>query len=79
MAVDFRGHPMFPQTGRLREHAREFGGDANRIFLWGHSARGPKVSLRLPNHSHRSEAYAARTADESLSGPILKFIEAPPR
>jgi triacylglycerol lipase len=148
----------------LREHAREFGGDPERIFLWGHSAGGahvsdylvrpqpqvagaillspvlkahptwktyygedearyaamsslprlvnvrlpmlvawaeldppdfvpdteellagrkaaamPTVSLLLPNHSHLSEAYAVGTADESLSGPILQFINAPPR
>jgi triacylglycerol lipase len=149
----------------LREHAREFGGDPERIVLWGHSAGGahvadylvrtprpgvagaillspvlnavptwkayygddetryaamsaqpklaalplpllvawgeldppdfvpdtqqlvasrqaanmPTVSLRLPNHSHLSEAYAVGTADESLSGPVLQFIKALPR
>lgn len=149
----------------LREHARDFGGDPERIFLWGHSAGGahvadylvrtpepqvagaillsavlkahatwksyygedesrhaslsalprliaarlpllvawgeldpsdfvpdteeliagrrvaglPTVSVYLASHSHLSEAYAVGTADESLSGPILQFINAPPR
>jgi acetyl esterase/lipase len=175
VTINYRLSPQFqyPSGGEdvgrmvqwLREHARELGGDPNRIFLWGHSAGGahvadyltrtpqpavagaillsgvlsavptwksyygedesryaamsslpklgnvglpmlvawaeldppdfvpdteklvaarkaagmPTVSLRLPNHSHISEAYAVGTADESLSSPILNFIQAPPR
>ncbi len=148
----------------LRSHAREFGGDPARIFLWGHSAGAahvadylvrtvqppvagaillsgvftavptwkayygedqsryaaqsslprltqvrtpllvaggeldppdfvpdtgnliagrkaagrPTLTVHLLNHSHLSEAYAIGTADESLSGPLLQFIKAPP-
>jgi acetyl esterase/lipase len=175
VAINYRLAPEFQypagaeDVGRavqwLRDHAREFGGDPARIFLWGHSAGGahvadylvrtprpnvagaillspvlaavptwksyygedetrytsmsslpklgnvslpmlvawaeldppdfvpdteklvaarkaatkPTVSLRLPNHSHLSEAYAVGTADESLTAPILNFIKAPPR
>ncbi len=39
----------------------------------------PTVILDLPNHSHLSEAYAIGTADESLSAPLLQFIQAPTR
>jgi triacylglycerol lipase len=34
----------------------------------------PVRSLRLPGHSHLSEAYAVGSGDESLSGPVLDFI-----
>jgi hypothetical protein len=33
----------------------------------------------LPNHSHLSGTCAVRTADESMTAPILQFIKAPPR
>ncbi len=33
-------------------------------------------TLHVPGHSHLSEAYAIGTADESVSGPVLKFIHA---
>jgi acetyl esterase/lipase len=51
--------------------------DSEKLIAGRKAAGKPLVSLRLPNHSHLSEAYAIGTADESLSGPILKFIEAP--
>lgn len=42
----------------------------------GRQARGtPVVPLKLPNHSHLSESYAVGTADESLTGPLLQFIQ----
>jgi acetyl esterase/lipase len=36
----------------------------------------PVQRLHVPGHSHLSEAYAIGTADESVSGPVLKFIRA---
>ncbi len=36
----------------------------------------PVERLHVPGHSHLSEAYAIGTADESVSGPVLKFIRA---
>jgi acetyl esterase/lipase len=50
--------------------------DTEKLIAGRKAAGKPLVSLRLPNHSHLSEAYAIGTADESLSGPVLKFIEA---
>ncbi len=53
--------------------------DTEKLIAGRKAAGKPLVSFRLPNHSHLSEAYAVGTADESLTGPILKFIEAPPK
>jgi triacylglycerol lipase len=36
----------------------------------------PVQRLHVTGHSHLSEAYAIGTADESVSGPVLKFIRA---
>ncbi|HEV2702735.1 MAG TPA: nuclear transport factor 2 family protein [Steroidobacteraceae bacterium] len=36
----------------------------------------PVQRLHVPGHSHLSEAYAIGTADESVSGPVLRFIRA---
>ncbi len=44
----------------LRSHAKDYGGDANRIFLWGHSAGGAHVG-----------DYLARTAKPNIAGAIL--------
>jgi len=35
----------------------------------------PVASVRLAGHSHISETYAVGTGDESLSGPVLEFIQ----
>ncbi|MGH8260824.1 MAG: nuclear transport factor 2 family protein, partial [Steroidobacteraceae bacterium] len=35
----------------------------------------PVEHVFLPNHSHLSEAFAVGTADESLSGPVLRFVK----
>jgi acetyl esterase/lipase len=35
----------------------------------------PVVALEVPDHSHISEIYAVGTADTSLSGPVLDFID----
>ena len=40
------------------------------------AAGHPAQRLVVPGHSHLSEAYAIGTADESVSGPVLKFIHA---
>ncbi len=53
--------------------------DTEKLIAGRKAAGKPLVSFRLPNHSHLSEAYAVGTADESLTGPVLKFIEAPPK
>ncbi|HEY4341328.1 MAG TPA: nuclear transport factor 2 family protein [Steroidobacteraceae bacterium] len=37
-------------------------------------AGNPVERLHVPGHSHLSEAYAIGTADDSVSGPVLKFI-----
>jgi triacylglycerol lipase len=53
--------------------------DTEKLIAGRKAANKPTVSLRLPNHSHLSETYAIGTADESLSGPVLAFIQSPPR
>jgi len=40
------------------------------------AAGHPVERLHVPGHSHLSEAYAIGTADDSVSGPVLKFIRA---
>lgn len=40
------------------------------------AAGHPVQRLHVPGHSHLSEAYAIGTADDSVSGPVLKFIRA---
>lgn len=57
----------------------DFTPDTARLIADRKAAGKPTVSLLLPNHSHLSEGYAIGTADESLAGPLLKFIEAPPK
>ncbi len=52
----------------------------NEKLVAGRRAAGtPTNSVFLPTHSHLSEAYAIGTADESLSAPLLQFIQSPPR
>jgi acetyl esterase/lipase len=41
-----------------------------------HAAGRSFVRLHVAGHSHLSEAYAIGTADDSVSGPVLKFIRA---
>ncbi|MEO6078552.1 MAG: nuclear transport factor 2 family protein [Steroidobacteraceae bacterium] len=53
--------------------------DTEKLIAGRKAGGKPMVSLRLPNHSHLSETYAVGTADQSLTSPILKFIEAPPK
>ena len=48
--------------------------DTEKLVKGRREAGRPVVELRLPNHSHLSEAYAVGTADESLSAPLLQFI-----
>lgn len=57
----------------------DFVSDSEQLVAGRRAAGRPTTSLLLPNHSHLSEAYAVGTADQSLTGPILKFIEAPPK
>jgi acetyl esterase/lipase len=57
----------------------DFVPDSERLVAGRMAADKPLVSLRLPNHSHISEAYAVGTSDHSLTGTLLKFIEAPPK
>ena len=53
--------------------------DTEQVIAGRQAGGKPTVSLRLPNHSHLSEAYAVGTADESLSAPVLQFIQSLPR
>lgn len=53
--------------------------DTQQLIAGRNAAGRPTVALQLPNHSHLSETYAIGTADESLSGPVLQFINATPR
>lgn len=53
--------------------------DTTQLIERRRAAGLPTSSLRLPNHSHLSEAYAIGTADESLAIPLLQFIHSPPR
>lgn len=53
--------------------------DSENLVAGRKAAGMPTVALGLPNHSHLSEAFAVGTADESLTGPILQFIEASPQ
>jgi acetyl esterase/lipase len=53
--------------------------DSEKLLAGRRTARTPTSSVFLPDHSHLSEAYAIGTADESLSAPLLQFIQSPPR
>ncbi|MEJ0008514.1 MAG: nuclear transport factor 2 family protein [Steroidobacteraceae bacterium] len=53
--------------GNFRAQADELTQARQRV---GH----PVERLDVPGHSHLSEAYAIGTADESVSGPVLRFI-----
>ena len=50
-----------PESDRLAEERAKVGRPVTRV--------------KLPGHSHISELYAVNTADESLSGPVLKFVQ----
>jgi triacylglycerol lipase len=52
--------------------------DSERLLAGREAAGRPTRAVRLPNHSHLSEAYAVGTADESLTAPVLQFIHSPP-
>lgn len=53
--------------------------DSEKLLAGRRAAGTPTSSVFLPSHSHLSEAYAIGTADESLSAPLLQFIQSPPR
>lgn len=53
--------------------------DSTQLIERRKAAGLPTRDLRLPNHSHLSEGYAIGTADESLTAPLLQFIQSPPR
>lgn len=52
----------------------DFVPDTERLIAGRRAAGRPVTALRLPNHSHLSEAYAIGTADQSLATPLLQFI-----
>ncbi len=70
ITINYRLAPEFPYPAGaedvdravqwVRQHAGEFGGDANRIFLWGHSAGGAHVA-----------DYLVRTPQPQVAGAIL--------
>jgi acetyl esterase/lipase len=49
---------------------------ADELAAARQKAGHPVERLHVTGHSHLSEAYAIGTADESVSGPVLKFIRA---
>lgn len=57
----------------------DFVPDTEQLITGRKAAGTPTVSAHLANHLHLSEACAIGTADDSLSGPLLQFIKAPPR
>lgn len=56
----------------LREHAREFGGDPERIFLWGHSAGGAHVADYLVRTPRPAVAGAVILSGVLQAGPTWK-------
>ncbi|RYZ61267.1 MAG: alpha/beta hydrolase, partial [Proteobacteria bacterium] len=52
----------------------DFVPDTEKLIAQRQANGKPLASVRLPNHSHLSEAYAVGTADQSLSGPVLEFV-----
>jgi len=50
--------------------------DTDRLLAARKASGQPFADIRLPNHSHISETYAIGTADQSLSGPVARFIQA---
>jgi hypothetical protein len=53
-----------------------FQAQADELAAARQKAGHPVERLHVTGHSHLSEAYAIGTADESVSGPVLKFIRA---
>ncbi len=47
---------------------------ANELTEARKAAGHPVERVHVPGHSHLSEAYAIGTADDSVSGPVLKFV-----
>ncbi|HTC44447.1 MAG TPA: nuclear transport factor 2 family protein [Steroidobacteraceae bacterium] len=53
-----------------------FQAQADALTAARKAAGNPVQRLHVTGHSHLSEAYAIGTADDSVSGPVLKFIRA---
>jgi triacylglycerol lipase len=51
-----------------------FQAQADELTQARKKAGNPVERLHVSGHSHLSEAYAIGTADDSVSGPVLKFI-----
>jgi triacylglycerol lipase len=49
--------------------------ESDRLAAARAKAGKPVVRVKLAGHSHISETYAVNTADDSLSGPVLKFVQ----
>jgi triacylglycerol lipase len=70
VTINYRLSPQFPYPAGvedltrvvawLKAHARDYGGDPSRIFLWGHSAGG----------AHAAD-YIVRAAKPGIAGAIL--------
>jgi acetyl esterase/lipase len=56
-----------------------FQAQADELTQARKAAGHPVERLHVLGHSHLSEAYAIGTADDSVSGPVLKFIRATSR
>jgi acetyl esterase/lipase len=64
--------PLLVASGEL--DAPNFVADFDKLVEQRRAIGKPMTVVRLPNHSHLSEAYAVGTADESLTRPILEFV-----
>jgi hypothetical protein len=53
-----------------------FQAQADELTARRKAAGNPVQRLHVTGHSHLSEAYAIGTEDDSVSGPVLKFIRA---
>jgi triacylglycerol lipase len=53
-----------------------FQAQADALTAARKAAGHPVQRLHVPGHSHLSEAYAIGTQDDSVSGPVLRFITA---
>jgi triacylglycerol lipase len=49
--------------------------ESERLAAARAKAGNPVTRVKLAGHSHISELYAVNTADDSLSGPVLTFIQ----
>ncbi len=69
--------PLFVTYAEL--DPENFAADSIKLIQGRAAAGHPVRSIRLPGHSHISETFAVGSGDESLSGPVLDFVQTAPR